>query len=138
MNLVFNPELQNNPALMQEEFQHVIQHEFGHAVGLIHEHQRPDRPIKWNEDVLLQYFGGPPNNWWLDQIGRTNRVDLRRRFAGRDGLRSAVDHDVLVSRRAHNLQRRVGLPVVEQHGTVGDGQGVGQHALPGGRRHRPG
>ena len=35
-----------------------IVHEFGHALGLIHEHQNPrGNPIKWDEEKLYQYFG---------------------------------------------------------------------------------
>jgi hypothetical protein len=28
--------------------QSTVLHEFGHALGLIHEHQRPDRPFTWD------------------------------------------------------------------------------------------
>lgn len=30
-----------------------ICHEFGHALGFSHEHQNPDIPIVWNEDVVI-------------------------------------------------------------------------------------
>ena len=42
MYLVFDPDDANNT---DQEFQRVILHEFGHALGLIHEHMRPDRPL---------------------------------------------------------------------------------------------
>jgi hypothetical protein len=68
MNLVFSPDLQFNQAFMQSEFSRVILHEFGHSLGLIHEHQRPDRPMQWNEGALNAMFGGPPNNWTPEMI----------------------------------------------------------------------
>jgi hypothetical protein len=41
----------------------VILHEFGHAVGLIHEHQNPAGGIRWNKPVVYRELGLPPNNW---------------------------------------------------------------------------
>lgn len=38
-------------------------HEFGHAIGLAHEHQNPDGGIQWNEAVVLRELAGPPNMW---------------------------------------------------------------------------
>jgi hypothetical protein len=38
-------------------------HEFGHAIGLGHEHQNPSGGIQWNEDVVIRSLSGPPNNW---------------------------------------------------------------------------
>jgi hypothetical protein len=38
-------------------------HEFGHAIGLAHEHQNPAGGIEWNEAVVLRELAGPPNNW---------------------------------------------------------------------------
>lgn len=38
-------------------------HEFGHAIGLAHEHQNPDGGIEWNEAAVLRSLSGPPNNW---------------------------------------------------------------------------
>ena len=42
-------------------------HEFGHAIGLGHEHQNPAGGIQWNEDVVIRDLGGPPNFWTPDQ-----------------------------------------------------------------------
>lgn len=46
-----------------EEVRRVVLHEFGHAIGLIHEHQNPKGGIKWNEAAVRHDLGGPPNNW---------------------------------------------------------------------------
>ena len=43
--------------------QGVVLHEFGHALGMIHEHQNPLGGIKWNKDKVYQDLGGSPNFW---------------------------------------------------------------------------
>jgi hypothetical protein len=40
-----------------------VVHEFGHALGCIHEHQSPKEHLKWNKQAVYAYFSGPPNNW---------------------------------------------------------------------------
>ena len=42
-------------------------HEFGHAIGLGHEHQNPEGGIEWNEDVVIRDLAGPPNYWTAEQ-----------------------------------------------------------------------
>lgn len=49
-------------------------HEFGHAIGLAHEHQNPAGGIEWNEEVVLRDLSGPPNSWSPEQI-RHNVLD---------------------------------------------------------------
>jgi serralysin len=46
-----------------DEVHRVVAHEFGHALGLIHEHQNPDKPISWNRESVIADLSGPPNNW---------------------------------------------------------------------------
>ncbi len=51
-----------------------IAHEFGHAIGLGHEHQNPAGGIKWNEAVVIRELSGPPNEWTEKEI-RHNVLD---------------------------------------------------------------
>lgn len=41
----------------------VVLHEFGHTIGLAHEHQNPEGGIQWNEEAVIRDLSGPPN-WW--------------------------------------------------------------------------
>jgi hypothetical protein len=54
-----------------------VAHEFGHAIGLAHEHQNPAGGIEWNEAKVIQSLSGPPNNWTEDKI-RHNVIDKYR------------------------------------------------------------
>lgn len=45
------------------ELRRVVLHEFGHAIGLIHEHQNPKGGIEWNKPAVIRDLSGPPNNW---------------------------------------------------------------------------
>lgn len=52
-----------NPGISDSEARQVILHEFGHALGLIHEHQNPNKAINWNKPAVIADLSGPPNNW---------------------------------------------------------------------------
>jgi hypothetical protein len=56
------------PDSTNEEYARVVLHEFGHALGLIHEHQTPAGGIRWNEAAVVRDLSGPPNNWDLATI----------------------------------------------------------------------
>jgi serralysin len=56
------------PDSPDDEVTRVVMHEFGHALGLIHEHQNPTGGIKWNEPAVIEDLSGPPNNWDLETI----------------------------------------------------------------------
>lgn len=47
-----------------------ILHEFGHALGLKHEHQNPKAGIQWNKPKVYEAFTGPPHNWTTDEVNR--------------------------------------------------------------------
>jgi hypothetical protein len=44
-----------------------VLHEFGHVLGLRHEHHHPDAPIRWNKaavvEDLKENYGDPKRNW---------------------------------------------------------------------------
>ena len=52
-------------------------HEFGHAIGLAHEHQNPAGGMEWNEATVIKSLSGPPNNWDVAKI-RHNVLDKYR------------------------------------------------------------
>lgn len=52
----------------EQEVRRVVLHEFGHVVGLVHEHQISTAAIPWNKGAVYRYYGGPPNNWTKQQV----------------------------------------------------------------------
>jgi hypothetical protein len=50
------------------EYSRVVLHEFGHALGCIHEHQSPKFTRVWNVPAVMKYFEGPPNYWSPEDI----------------------------------------------------------------------
>ncbi len=46
-----------------------ILHEFGHALGLLHEHQNPvDAGFQFHKENVSRDLSGPPNNWDQERI----------------------------------------------------------------------
>lgn len=50
------------------EYSRVVLHEFGHALGCIHEHQAPKFNRVWNKEAVYRYFSGSPNFWSKEDI----------------------------------------------------------------------
>lgn len=63
MNLGWEPE---NPALTDNTS--TIWHEFGHMLGLAHEHMNPNIKFTWNREEVIKSLSGPPNNWSVATI----------------------------------------------------------------------
>src|SRR5262245_18310917 len=56
------------PTTTDDEVRRVVLHEFGHMLGLIHEHQNSVGGIPWNKDAVIEDLSGPSNNWSRDTI----------------------------------------------------------------------
>ena len=57
-----------NSGTADEEYSRVVIHEFGHALGCIHEHSSPVANIPWDKEAVYRYYMGPPNNWSKAQV----------------------------------------------------------------------
>jgi hypothetical protein len=49
------------PTTPDEEHSRVVLHEFGHALGAIHEHQHPEAGIPWDREKVYEYYARTQN-----------------------------------------------------------------------------
>jgi len=75
-----------------DEVHRVVAHEFGHALGLIHEHQNPDKPISWNREAVIADLSGPPNNWDPETIEN----NIFKRYEPTDVTTTPTDRDSIM------------------------------------------
>ena len=63
VHLVFDPA---DPANDATELARVCLHEWGHVLGLIHEHERPDRPISFDLAATVAYYRELTGGTWTE------------------------------------------------------------------------
>ena len=51
-----------------ERVKQIVRHEFGHAVGLVHEHANPAVEIDWDEAAVYAELCGPPHHWTKEMV----------------------------------------------------------------------
>ncbi len=51
-----------------DENRRVILHEFGHALGFIHEHNSALSNIPWDKEKVYAYYAGAPNYWTREMV----------------------------------------------------------------------
>lgn len=63
----------------ESRIQRLALHEFGHALGCVHEHLSPLSAIPWNKTQVYNDLGGHPNYWPKDRIDNNyfNKLDSR-------------------------------------------------------------
>lgn len=113
----------------------VVIHEFGHMLGMIHEHSRADANLEWNKPVIYKALGGPPNNWSRQEVDQqvfeTYSVDS---FNGSVYDPSSVMHYIFP---AGWFLRNPHLPIVT-HLSPLDKEWISKTYPPDGDETRPG
>lgn len=68
-----------NSNTTDEEISRTTLHEFGHALGLEHEHQNPSSSIKWDKPYIYDYYS-KSQGWSTDKVDHNifNRLDTSR------------------------------------------------------------
>lgn len=75
------------------EVRRTVIHEFGHALGFIHEHQTPASPIKWNKEVIYREYGQPPNSWSREKVD----ANLFHRYTTSEVTNSVFDKSSIMA-----------------------------------------
>jgi serralysin len=88
------------PDTPEGEVRRVVLHEFGHMLGLIHEHQLANTDIPWDKEAVYRSLSGPPNYWTRQQVDLTMFQKYR--------------HDYFPIEKAFDLQSIMIFPIAKE------------------------
>ena len=67
------------PETEDEEYSRIVLHEFGHALGCLHEHQNPSFDIPWDREKVYQYYF-QTQGWNKTQVDQNIFLKWSRNF----------------------------------------------------------
>jgi serralysin len=74
-----------DPGDPDDEYNRVVLHEFGHALGCVHEHSHPQHDIPWNKEKVYAYYAR--HGWSKEKVDR----NLFRKYSRTQTQFSAFD-----------------------------------------------
>jgi hypothetical protein len=78
-----------------EDYHATVLHEFGHALGLIHEHQQPNSPIRWNKENVYAKLGAiTPEQKLKVDLDWINTYDKTQSNAGEYDIKSIMHYQI--------------------------------------------
>lgn len=74
-----------------EEYSRLVLHEFGHAIGLGHEHLHPEFDIQWNKEALFTYYA-QHYHWTQEDVV----FNILNRYNANETVTRSLDHDSIM------------------------------------------
>ena len=96
-----------------DEFSRTVTHEFGHALGCVHEQFNPNLHITWNKQAVYDYFKQPQNGGW-DTATVDNNFNNFVQVSGPDFKATAFDKDCIMLYAIQSSWNQEGISTVQK------------------------